>query len=133
MRDLTKVIIGLGSIWGLFAFGLILITSFTLGANDTAPEVLAIVLYGLTILPACLLAIRFRRAPAWWLIVLSFISIFGFLYQEYHQGEVTAAGLVAPLLFALIPAAIGALLLWSRRTEPLSSLSSTSPGKRDAE
>ena len=51
MRDRTKVIIGFGSIWGLFAFGALLYGSFTLGANVTLPEVVALALYGLTILP----------------------------------------------------------------------------------
>jgi hypothetical protein len=45
MRDSTKVIIGFGSIWGLFAFGGTLFSSFAIGANDSAPEVLAILLY----------------------------------------------------------------------------------------
>ena len=52
MRDSTKVIIGFGSIWGLFAFAGMLFSSFTIGSNDSAPEVLTILLYGLTILPS---------------------------------------------------------------------------------
>ena len=34
----------------------------------TLPEVLAMVLYGLTILPSCILAIWYRKGPAVWLI-----------------------------------------------------------------
>jgi hypothetical protein len=49
MRDSTKVIISFGSIWGLFPFGGMLLNSFMLGANDSAPEILAILRNGLTI------------------------------------------------------------------------------------
>jgi hypothetical protein len=132
MRDLTKVIIGLGSIWGLCAFGFILMTSFTIGANDTAPEVVAIAFYGLTILPACLLAIWFRRAPAWWLIALSPISAYGMIYQGVHEHD-RVADFVGPVLFALIPSAIGALLLWSRRAEPALPASTTESADREEE
>jgi hypothetical protein len=59
MRDSTKVIIGFGLIWGLFAFAGMLFSSFTIGSNDSAPEVLTILLYGLTILPSCILANSF--------------------------------------------------------------------------
>jgi hypothetical protein len=38
LRDLAKVVIGCGSIWGLFASGGILISSFTQGINDTIPD-----------------------------------------------------------------------------------------------
>lgn len=121
MRDSTKVIIGFGSIWGLFAFGILLFGSFTLGSNDSAPEVVAIVLYGLTVLPSCILAIWFRKRAARWLIILTPIASFGFIYQVIAQksGDRTtrtiAADLIFPVIVALIPALIGTLLL---RAEP---------------
>jgi len=59
------------------------------GYDDTSPKTLAMILYGLTILPSCILAIWYRRGPATWLIVLSFISAFGFIYQEVHQPSTT--------------------------------------------
>jgi hypothetical protein len=117
MRDSAKVIIGFGSIWGLYVFGAMLFSSFTWGANDTVPGLVELVLCGLTILPACILAIWFRKAPAWWLIALSGISVFGFLYQELHQRDHSLADFTFSLAFALIPGLIGKLLLWSRGDE----------------
>jgi hypothetical protein len=116
MRDQTKVVIGFGSIWGLFALGATLISSFTIGSNDTKPEIVALVIYGLTILPCCILAIWFRRPAALWLISLAAISGFGFVYQLVVQGLhrpfVTLLGDAAWMLFlAAIPGLLGFLLL----------------------
>jgi hypothetical protein len=130
VRDQTKVIIGFGSIWGLFALGVVLISSFMFGSNDTVPEIAALVLYGLTILPACILAIWYRRGPAWWLIVLSFISIFGSMYQVAQEESRALKAYAAPLLVASIPGIIGILLLRSRRGE--SSRVASSPTDRGA-
>jgi hypothetical protein len=123
MRDSTKVIIGFGSIWGLLAFGLMLVGSFTLGTNDTAPEVVAILLYGLTILPSCILAIWYRKAAAIWLITLAAISAFGFIYQIFEEaGRGWGYGsllrdVAYPLFLAAIPMLLGVLLLRSHRSE----------------
>ena len=127
MRDSTKVIIGFGSIWGLFAFVGMLFGSFTIGANDSAPEVLAILLYGLTILPSCILAIWFMRYAALWLMLLTPITATGLVYQALHSatagGHWTVAGGVAEaLLVAAIPGVIG-LLLYRRRSETAVSVS----------
>jgi len=117
MRDRTKVIIGFGSIWGLFALGALLYGSFTLGANDTLPEVIAITLYGLTILPSCIMAIWYRRLVAYWLIALSPVVVFGFVYQLIAQNTSERASGQMPsrvaflLIIAGIPALIGMLLL----------------------
>lgn len=120
MRDLTKVTIGFGSIWGLFAFGAMLFGSFTIGANDSAPEIIAIVLYGLTVLPSCILAIWFQKHAAMWLIALSPITAFGFIYQVLAQSGADKAygamarGIALSLIIAVIPGFLGILLL---RTE----------------
>ena len=123
MRDMTKVVLGFGSIWGLFAFGAMLFGSFTFGANDSTPEVVAIILYGLTILPACILAIWFRKQAALWLILLSPIAAFGFVYQAVGgsiDGETMigkSVGLITPLIVAAVPALIGMYLLRSERLQ----------------
>ena len=120
MRDGTKVIIGFGSIWWLFALGATLFSAFTLGANDTTPEVFVLALYGLTILPSCILAIWFQRRAAIWLLCLSGISLFGFMYQAFSQGVVSqpvtklVGGLSWMLFLVAIPALLGVALL---RTE----------------
>jgi hypothetical protein len=127
MRDSTKVIIGFGSIWGLFFFGGMLLSSFTLGANDSVPEVLAILLNGLTILPSCIYAIWFMRYAALWLMFLSAITAFGLVYQEIHSSKPVgdfwgeAGGLTWALIVAAIPAAIG-ILLFRRQGEAANRL-----------
>lgn len=119
------MIIGFGSIWGLFAFGGMLFSSFTVGANDSAPEVLAILLYGLTILPSCILAIWFMSYAALWLMLLAPITAIGLVYQTIHSGTAgdywTALGGVAEaLIVAAIPGIIG-LLLFRRRGDAVHS------------
>jgi hypothetical protein len=122
MRDSTKVIIGFGSIWGVFAFGGMLFSSFTIGTNDSAPEVLAILLYGLTILPSCIFAIWFMRYAALWLLILSPITAFGLVYQVVHSRTAggdfwtVVRGVAEALIVAAIPGAIG-LLLFRRQGE----------------
>ena len=120
MRDSTKVVIGFGSIWGLYALGATLLGSFTMGSNDTTPEIVAVVLYGLTLLPSCILAIWFQRRAAIWLLCLSGISLFGFMYQAFAQGLVSQpvtklVGSLSWMLFLVaVPALLGVALL---RTE----------------
>lgn len=122
MRDSTKVIIGFGSIWGLYAFGGMLFSSFTIGTNDSAPEVLAILLNGLTILPSCILAIWFMRYAALWLMLLSPITALGLVYQVIHSRNPAGdywrvlGGMAEALIVAAIPGAIG-LLLFRRQGE----------------
>ncbi len=116
MRDQTKVVIGFGSIWGLFALGVLLVGSFTIGANDTVPEVVALVLYGLSILPSCILAIWYRKSSAVWLIALSGIALIGFIYQVMNQrgpGEPFGSllgHLITAVVLAAVPGILGALL-----------------------
>ena len=116
-----KVIIGFGSIWGLFALGLTLISSFTFESNDTTPEIAAIALYGLTILPASILSIWYRKIAACWLIALSPIAAFGFLYQIAMQvNRAKSVGLligdlVGLLLIAAVPGFLGICMF---RTKP---------------
>jgi hypothetical protein len=112
MRDSTKVVIGFGSIWGLYALGATLLGSFTMGSNDTTPEIVAVVLYGLTLLPSCILALWFQSRAAIWLLCLSGISLFGFTYQAFAQSVVSqpVAKLVGSLSWMLFLVAIPALL-----------------------
>jgi hypothetical protein len=122
-----KGIIGFGCIWGLFFFGGMLLSSFTLGANDSAPEVLAILLNGLTILPSCICAIWFMRYAALWLMFLSAVTAFGLVYQQIHSSKPVgdfwgeAGGLTWALIVAAIPAAIG-ILLFRRQGEAANRL-----------
>ena len=121
MRDSTKAIIGFGSIWGLFAFVGMLFSSFTIGANDSGPEVMVILLYGLTILPSCILAIWFTGYAAIWLMFLAPITAIGLVYQAIHSRAAesywtVAGGVAEARLVAAIPGVIG-LFLFRRRGE----------------
>jgi hypothetical protein len=99
------------------------VTSFTIGANDTEPEVIAILLYGLTVLPACLLAIRFPKSSGIWLILVSLVSGFGFVYQACSTRQPDESfgaflkGLIGLLVIACIPGAIGGGLLRIERKD----------------
>lgn len=81
MRDSTKVIIGLGSIWGLLVLGGVILGSFSFGSNDTTPEVAALVISGLGTLPCCLLAIWRQRIAAGLLLGIAALCGYGFTYQ----------------------------------------------------
>jgi hypothetical protein len=118
-----KAIIGFGSIWGLYTFGAMIFGSFTLGSNDTSPEIIAMLLYGLIIGPACILAIWFRRPAAICLIALFPLAAFGFIYQailrpgpdaSFGSKAISVAG---DLMTAAIPGVIGILLLRSKPQE----------------
>jgi len=118
MSSALKVVIGLGSIWGLFSFGFMAVNSFTIGANDTAPEIIAILLYGFTVLPACLVAIRFPRPSGVWLLFVSLVACLGFVYQTFSSTRPPdeshgsfLRGSISILVVACIPAAIGGCLL----------------------
>jgi hypothetical protein len=120
MRDRTKVIIGFGSIWGLWALGVLIFSAFSIGANDSRPEIIAFVLYGLTMFPACILAMWFRKYAATWLIILSAIAAFGFTYQLIAQGSNQKVEMMGRSLtffvIAGIPALLGTLLLRGERS-----------------
>jgi hypothetical protein len=120
MRDAVKVIIGFGSIWGCFALGALAAGSFTIGSNDTAPEVIALTLYGITTLPACIAAIWRPRQAGGWLILLCCVSAFGFIYQEATHlralsPDAMVKGFTVALLLAAIPGCLGySLIRFSR-------------------
>jgi hypothetical protein len=125
MSSEKKVVIGLGAIWGLFSLGVLIVTSFTIGANDTTPEVVGIVIYGFTVLPACLLAIRFPKTSAYWLFLVSVLTSFGFGYQDFKGVRPAdesfgsfVRGLIVSQAVAFIPGLVGGCLLFLERRSP---------------
>ena len=64
-----------------------LLSAFTIGKNDNLPEVIALVLYGLTILPACIIAVWHRVWAANWLIALSLVTVLGLGYQFIQEAS----------------------------------------------
>jgi hypothetical protein len=119
LRGRTKVVIGFGCVWGLFAFSITLTGAFTIGVDDTGPEIVSLLFYGLTILPACVLAIWFPKFSAVWLIGLFPVKAFGLVYQMAQNATASgdhralARGVAGALVLALVPGFIGVLLLWS--------------------
>ena len=112
--------IGFGSIWGLFALGGTFFSSFTFGRNDTLPEIIASLLYGLTILPACLLAVWKRKIAALWLLFLAPVTALGWSYQVMERSQVRGVwqrseALGIMLVTASIPGVLGAVLLRLQR------------------
>jgi hypothetical protein len=118
MRDTTKVVVGFGCIWGLLSLCGIAFGTLTMGENDSLPEGVALLLYGFTILPACLLAIKYPRHAAYWLLALAPISAFGFIYQAVkvagkNSHPSLAQRVCLSLLAASIPAVLGTFLMRS--------------------
>jgi hypothetical protein len=116
LRGRTKAVIGVGCFWGVVAFAVTLPGAFTIGVNDSAPEIVALLLYGFTMLPACILAIWFLRYSAVWWIGLFPMTAFGLIYQMASaSGDhgTLVRGIAASLVLALIPGLVGALLLLS--------------------
>ena len=97
--------------------GAVLLTSFTMGSNDTAPEVTAVILYGVTFFPSCIFAVWYQRKAAIWLVTLAGISLFGLGYQVVVQGLASKSPVkllsnsFEAILLAIIPGLLGLLLL----------------------
>ena len=120
VRDAARVAIGLGCVWGLYAFVAMVLNSMNFGPSDTLPYVVMMVVYGLTLLPSCLLSIWYPKFPALWLVALGPLTAAGFLYQivgrtswEKAMGNFTSDVLTA-LFLAAIPFALGIVLFVTR-------------------
>jgi hypothetical protein len=84
----------------------------------TPRRIIAISLYGLTILPSCILAIWFRRKAAVWLVALFPITFFGVVYQIAtgprmigQDFKALVQEILVLLVFCAIPGVLGTLLL----------------------
>ena len=56
---------------------------FTIGINDSVPETLAVLL-PITLLPACLAALWWRRLASLWLLIIGLVWIYGSLWQRHY-------------------------------------------------
>jgi hypothetical protein len=92
MTDESKraISIGLFSI-GIFAGALgcvgVPMAIFTIGVNDSEPEVWALLL-PMTLLPTCIVALWQRRYASLWLITLGFIWTYGMVWQRHYMSTV---------------------------------------------
>jgi hypothetical protein len=103
-QSISRLIFSVGIVWGVMSSLIALWGSFTLGVNDTLPEVLAIIFYILSFVPAGILAFWKRRLASIWLISLGLFCMFGFNYQMWMQHEITCRHILAVLFIGIIPA-----------------------------
>jgi len=108
MRDSTKVIIGFGSILGLYAFGAGCLGLLISGAGMPV----AGFLYCFTFLPACLLAIWFKRSAAIWLLLLALITGIAFGKELLRLApDIGFAEIPRSIIVTGLPGLFGFLLL----------------------
>jgi hypothetical protein len=104
----SRVVFGISLVWALMSTLGAIVGAFTIGKNDTAPEVIAIFCYIMSYAPACFLAFWKRRFAAFWLTVVVCICSFGFLYQNLHQREFSLTGIVV----SIVPMALLVGFMW---------------------
>ena len=79
---------GLGILGGLWGCVVCVGSSFTIGANDSAPEILAIIFAMGTPLPACVMALWKRWVPGMWLIFAGCFFPYGMLSHRAYMIDV---------------------------------------------
>jgi hypothetical protein len=126
----TFAVVGAGFIRGVFAFLFVMASTLVVRIDATIPFEITFLSYGLSIAPACVVGIWFRRTAAIWLIGVAILSGFGFFYQEIvdaRRGALPGQGVAGwigwnvafPLAISAVPAVIGMLLLWAERDDNL--------------
>lgn len=81
-------------VFGIWLLSRMIGPFFVIGNNDTAPEVLGMVAYFLTPIPATLLALRHRKIAALWFVLAAGLLIFGVINDELYLQAQSATGLV---------------------------------------
>ncbi len=66
-RFWLRVLLAIGMLWGFLPF--VMTPFITKGASDSSFDIFASVLNSLTVLPACALALRYRRIACVWLSI----------------------------------------------------------------
>jgi len=82
---ISEAVFGLGVLGGLFGCFASAGSVFTIGANDSTPEVFAIIFALATPLPACLVALWKRLMPGIWLIFAGCFFPYGMLAQRAYM------------------------------------------------
>lgn len=87
-RAVSAIVFGLGILGGLWGCVECAGASFTIGANDSTREILAIIFALGTPLPVCIFALWKRLVPGIWLIFAGFFFIYGTLAQRTYMIDV---------------------------------------------
>jgi len=102
-RNISRFVFGAAFVWGCVSTIAALWSSFTLGVNDTAPEVGALIFYVLSFVPASLLVFWKRRIASAWFISLAIVCLTGFTYQMHTQHEDSLQIMLRILFIAFVP------------------------------
>jgi hypothetical protein len=124
-RAICIAIFALGMAGGLVGCVVALPAIFAIGINDSAPEILGVMLLS-TLLPACFTALWWRKLASFWLAFVGLFWIYGVVWQEHYLSAVrhftsgrlldTLGKEAIPSYFALAIAAFG--LITERRGWP---------------
>ena len=87
-RAISAGVFGLGILGGLGGCIASAAGAFTIGANDSTPEILAIIFALVTPLPACIVALWKRLVPGMWLIFAGCFFVYGMLAQREYMIKV---------------------------------------------
>ena len=87
-RAISAAVFGLGILGGLWGCVASAASAFTIGANDSTPEILAIIFALATPLPVCIVALWKRLVPGMWLIFAGCFFPYGMLAQRAYMIKV---------------------------------------------
>jgi hypothetical protein len=83
-RTLSMIVFSLAGLCGLWGCAALPMAIFTIGVNDSVPEVWALLLPA-TLLPTCIIALWWRRQASVWLLLLGMIWIYGMTWQRHYM------------------------------------------------
>jgi hypothetical protein len=83
-RGISFCLFGLGIAAGVAGCVASPIAIFTIGENDSTPEIWALLL-PLTLLPTCIVALWWRKAGSLWLLTLGLIWTYGMAWQRHYM------------------------------------------------
>lgn len=115
-RAISGAVFGLGILGGLWGCAVSVGSSFTIGTNDNAPEVFAIIFAMATPLPACVIALWRRLVPGMWLVFAGCFFPYGMLshraymitVRHFYDQPTIAQTIRFSLPYVLVLVAIGA-------------------------
>lgn len=84
-RHISMAIFGFGVCTGLYGCVRVAGGIFTIGINDCAAEILAILLCPTAFMLACIVALRERTRAGIWLVVLSVVWLYGMLDERHYM------------------------------------------------